>query len=393
MMEDYKKRHPQQQQHQPTHLQQQQNRNEDSERMERYPRDLLQGFAMRGVTLRDNNMNNVSVSQPLHHPRPEQQDQEEDEELELNLGLSLGGRFGVDKNPKKKKLMRSSSVVGTMPLFREDDAVAPPLAAFPALMRTSSLPTETEEEWRRRKEMQTLRRMEAKRRRSEKQKGSREAVAGGCAAAEEVEGGSVVAMGLTRFGSATLAPPPLGWGVAAPKQVVLGDVLGKGKGFQGLFGQPSSQGSADSQGGSSSSVSEMDSKAFLGGGEASPASNQSAQDGVGIGAKRNEHVARSSKAEVENPSKKTHHSQNIMGKQIGTNSMEDMPCVFTKGDGPNGRRIEGILYKYGKGEEVRIMCVCHGNFLSPAEFVKHAGGGDVAHPLRHIVVNPSAASF
>jgi len=117
------------------------------------------------------------------------------------------------------------------------------------------------------------------------------------------------------------------------------------------------------------------------------------QDAVGVGAKRNENVGRSSKAEVENPSKKSHPSQNIMGKQIGTNSMEDMPCVFTKGNGPNGRRIEGILYKYGKGEEVRIMCVCHGNFLSPAEFVKHAGGGDVAHPLRHIVVNPSAAPF
>ncbi|WVY94186.1 hypothetical protein V8G54_033274 [Vigna mungo] len=196
--------------------------------------------------------------------RPEQQGQEEDEELELNLGLSLGGRFRVDKNAKKKKLMRSSSVVGTMPLFREDDAVAPPLAAFPVLMRTSSLPTETEEEWRRRKKMQTLRRMEAKRHRSKKHKGSREVVAGGCAAAEEVEGGSVMAMGLTRFGSATLAPPSLGWGVAASKQVVLGDVLGKGKGFQGLFWQPSSQGSADSEGGSSSSVSGMDSKAFLG---------------------------------------------------------------------------------------------------------------------------------
>jgi hypothetical protein len=75
------------------------------------------------------------------------------------------------------------------------------------------------------------------------------------------------------------------------------------------------------------------------------------------------------------------------------NAMEDMPCVFTKGDGPNGRKIEGILYRYGKGEEVRIMCVCHGTFLSPAEFVKHAGGGDVTHPLRHIVVNPAATSF
>ncbi|MFS7970944.1 putative Ninja family, Jas TPL-binding domain-containing protein [Helianthus anomalus] len=65
---------------------------------------------------------------------------------------------------------------------------------------------------------------------------------------------------------------------------------------------------------------------------------------------------------------------------------ERMPCVSTKGDGPDGKRIQGLLYRYGKGEEVRIVCVCHGNFLTPAEFVKHGGGGDVEHPLRHIVV-------
>lgn len=80
------------------------------------------------------------------------------------------------------------------------------------------------------------------------------------------------------------------------------------------------------------------------------------------------------------------------GRDTGVNPMEDMPCVFTTGDGPNGKRIDGILYKYGKGEEVRIMCVCHGSFLSPAEFVKHAGGSDVAHPLKHIVVNTAAPS-
>ena len=76
-------------------------------------------------------------------------------------------------------------------------------------------------------------------------------------------------------------------------------------------------------------------------------------------------------------------------KDIVRNLLEDMPCVSTKGDGPNGKRIEGFLYRYGKGEEVRIVCVCHGSFLTPAEFVKHAGGGDVANPLKHIVVSPS----
>lgn len=71
------------------------------------------------------------------------------------------------------------------------------------------------------------------------------------------------------------------------------------------------------------------------------------------------------------------------------NMIEDMPCVSTTGDGPNGKKIDGFLYRYRKGEQVKIVCVCHGSFLSPAEFVKHAGGSDVAHPLKHIVVNPT----
>ncbi|KAI4381385.1 hypothetical protein MLD38_007457 [Melastoma candidum] len=79
----------------------------------------------------------------------------------------------------------------------------------------------------------------------------------------------------------------------------------------------------------------------------------------------------------------------IKPKVQGSRPMEEMPGVFTKGDGPNGVRIDGILYKYGKGVEVRIMCVCHGKFLSPAEFVKHAGGGDVANSRRHIFIDTS----
>ncbi|XP_027187868.1 ninja-family protein AFP3 [Cicer arietinum] len=384
-------------------------------KMEKYPRDLLERlFGSTGGT--DNNIHSITTTtqqiQNTHHRQynhllreEEEEEDEENEGVELNLGLSLGGRFGVDKHAKSKKLIRSSSVVGTMPLLREDIATAAGMAS-----PTPAYPTETEEEWRKRKELQTLRRMEAKRRRSEKQRVSKSerdsasaaAFTGGGGGLEEIEGAGAT-MVLNRIGSSIGLP---NWAMAT-KQVVLSDVLGKGKigvvGFQGLFAQPSSQGSVDSQGGSSSSLSEMDSKPFLGSGSCgearSPASTQSlqersSQDAVGSsgGTKTNEKLTRtSSRAEVmENSSKKPNPTQN-MGKEIGTNSMEDMPCVFTKGDGPNGRRIEGILYKYGKGEEVRIMCVCHGNFLSPAEFVKHAGGGDVAHPLRHIVVNPSAA--
>ncbi|GFP90410.1 ninja-family protein afp3 [Phtheirospermum japonicum] len=62
-----------------------------------------------------------------------------------------------------------------------------------------------------------------------------------------------------------------------------------------------------------------------------------------------------------------------------------MPHVSTRGEGVN--RIKGVLYKYARADELKIVCACHGFFLSPAEFVKHGGGGDVAQPLRHIVVN------
>jgi len=84
-----------------------------------------------------------------------------------------------------------------------------------------------------------------------------------------------------------------------------------------------------------------------------------------------------------NPSRSISETSSIV-----KNVLADMPCVST-GGGHNGKRVEGFLYRYRKGEEVRIVCVCHGSFLTPAEFIKHAGGGDVENPLRHIVVNPS----
>ena len=257
--------------------------------MENYPRDLLQRFvdvSSGGGGSSDDNTHTQQQQQQQQHHHQQQVEQhveeEDDEEVELNLGLSLGGRFGVDKHAKKK-LTRSSSIVGTMPLLREDRLPEPPGAAayHAALMRTSSLPTETEEEWRKRKELQTLRRMEAKRRRSEKQRVARSereygagaggGGGGGGGGLEEFEGaGASATMGLNRFGSSGGTAPCFGMQSWGARQVVLGDVLGKGKvgsgsgGFQGLFAQPCSQGSADSQGGSSSSVSEMESKPFLG---------------------------------------------------------------------------------------------------------------------------------
>ncbi|KAK1437696.1 hypothetical protein QVD17_03492 [Tagetes erecta] len=245
------------------------------------------------------------------------------EEVELNLGLSLGGRFGVDKS--NSKLVRSSSIAAILPVVRDDDVLGSGIdnpssgsgRGYSGLMRTSSLPVETEDEWRKRKELQSLRRLAAKRRRSEKQRsltrGERDEYV---AAMSRVGSSPVPPFGLNRWDH----PPPGG----------------------------TNEGSSG-KGGKTSSLLQ----------------------------------------EGSNPES---CSKRNTGKAIGSScSMEDMPCVFTQGDGPNGRVVEGILYKYGKGEQVKIMCICHGSFLSPAEFVKHAGGTDFLHPLKHIVVKPSSS--
>ncbi|CAK9316769.1 unnamed protein product [Citrullus colocynthis] len=364
---------------------------------EQYPTDLLQRFL-------------CSNSHQTQIRAFNEEEEEDGEEIELNLGLSLGGRFGVDKN--SKKLIRSSSIAGTM-LLRDDEASTPAAVSYPAaLIRTSSLPPETEEEWRKRKELQTLRRMEAKRRRFEKQR-NKDGIGmgtGGCFEEErrEIDGLTGLNLREKRPGLAisTVAPPfGLPTWAAAARQALTGgivDEVGKGKGGcasgggGGLpaVGQPASQCSAESQGGSSSGMSELDSKHIQGSSSYGEARSSSQERGNpeaagSSGSKMCENPSGSSKTETKNPSKKPDSGEN-RGREAGTTSMEDMPCVFTVGDGPDGRRVEGILYKYGKGEEVRIMCVCHGKFLSPAEFVKHAGGKNVAHPLRHIVVNPNS---
>ncbi|RWW18577.1 hypothetical protein GW17_00017431 [Ensete ventricosum] len=92
------------------------------------------------------------------------------DKIELSLGLSLGGFFGAD--PKGKKLVRSSSIASFTSLPWEPEFPVVPAAA---LTRTSSLPTETEEERRKRKEMQSFKRLEAKRKRLERRNSIRSA--------------------------------------------------------------------------------------------------------------------------------------------------------------------------------------------------------------------------
>lgn len=92
---------------------------------------------------------------------------------------------------------------------------------------------------------------------------------------------------------------------------------------------------------------------------------------------------------LENPLKRIKLENNGF-EDNGMDVMKQMPSVTTTGDGPNGKKIEGFLYKYRKGN-VSIVCLCHGSFLSPAEFVKHAGGRDVENPMRHITVCSSVS--
>ncbi|XP_016460054.2 ninja-family protein AFP3-like [Nicotiana tabacum] len=281
-----------------------------------------------------------------------------EDEIELSLGLSLNGRFGVDPK-REKRLKRSCSSItnfvfssgdynynnnnnsnGNEIQFR-DDIYAP-------LNRTCSLPTETEEEWRKRKELRSFRRLEAKRKRLEKMKNVVKVVV-----KENEENGNCYSNGETG-----------------------------GTFLQSSVGSLGSQGS----GSGSSGISEFESHQPIQGRSDStearpPTSGQSPK-----------HEQKSVAIAPETSNEKTPVSSRKTckeAKEMFKNFMLKMPCVSTRGNGPNGKKIEGFLYGYKKGEEVRIVCVCHGDFLSPAEFVKHAGGGDVQHPLKHIVVNPS----
>ncbi|KAK7265868.1 hypothetical protein RJT34_33492 [Clitoria ternatea] len=69
-----------------------------------------------------------------------------------------------------------------------------------------------------------------------------------------------------------------------------------------------------------------------------------------------EKLVRPSNTKLMSPAKKLKHGMDIL---------RQMPSVTTTGNGPTGKRIEGLLYKYKRGQ------VCIGNLLSPREFVAY----------------------
>ncbi|XP_049375784.1 ninja-family protein AFP3-like [Solanum verrucosum] len=74
----------------------------------------------------------------------------------------------------------------------------------------------------------------------------------------------------------------------------------------------------------------------------------------------------------------------IQDKNIKFNHMT---FVSTRGEGPNGKKTEGVLYSCKKKDEVGIVCLCHGDLLNAAEFVEHTGGGYVEHHINHIFID------
>ncbi|KAL6135512.1 hypothetical protein ACLB2K_067740 [Fragaria x ananassa] len=335
----------------------------------------FQGDLLRRIVSGNDLSQNDVVDQP----------EEDSDEVELSLGLSLNGRFGVDPRAKAGlHLKRSSSISDFSPVpaaagtdaVREEEATTcrVPRPCVVPLMRTCSLPSETEEEWRKRKELQSLRRMEAKRKRSEKQQRSYSKLHGD--------------RSRENFEEDRLAEPINGGGGCPP--------------LPPLPPPPESQGTTiGSQGSGSSGVTDSESQ----GAQVLPKCTE-VRSGSNI-----ESLPKSEKeslvpsqmiksaensGQLNGAVQMENHRANSTSPHKGTkgivrNVLENMPSVSTEGDGPNGKRVEGFLYRYKKGEEVRIVCVCHGSFLTPAEFVKHAGGGDVPHPLKHIVKYKSNA--
>ena len=117
----------------------------------------------------------------------------------------MNGRFGV--NPTAAKIKRTTSISEFVNHMRNEEmGYVVPVAAGSGcaggsngvggpLTRTCSLPMETEEECRKRKELQTLR-MEARRKRSEKQRNMRTLRERSCVVSEERFAGSIDLKGL-----------------------------------------------------------------------------------------------------------------------------------------------------------------------------------------------------
>ncbi|KAL5095806.1 hypothetical protein RYX36_000133 [Vicia faba] len=304
-----------------------------------------------------------------------------EENYELSLGLSSNGRFGID--PNAKKIKRAVSIPESSMILAAANGSCVGASAG-NLIRTCSLPVvkpgESREEWLRRKELQSQRRMEARRRKNEKRRQSRAARERSSSSGSRERGAGIEAGGENSNNNNN----PVEQGAPADGLVrstslvrrVGGMVLIKEIDQVVPISPPTSGGST---GGSSS------------GNSLSDVQPRSGTTPMNI---ENSNLANFVGSQNKTKTLNFFEGSNSAGPQNKTkaarNPLDKMPSVTTKGSGPNGKRIEGFLYKYGRGRKnVKIVCVCHGSFLTPAEFVRHGGGGDVPNPLQEIIVNSS----
>ncbi|KAG9157704.1 hypothetical protein Leryth_021222 [Lithospermum erythrorhizon] len=255
------------------------------------------------------------------------------EEVELSLSLSLNGKFGVDKNAKvgKKSTVLMSPVVND-----------------PPLVRTCSVQVRNGEGGRK-EEIQMIKKM-AKRKRMER-------------------------MGIVR----------------AVREKVDGDSYGGSKLVHG--NEEKNNVVQESDGGSSPGCGSSD--------VSDPAGHQTIQVPKNSIEGTSESLSPPDQNENMVAVIPKMESPNVASDSLGNESkkalIEEManrglPYVFTTLNGPNHVKVEGFLQKYGRGQPVKIVCVCHGVHHSPAEFLKHAGGEAIANPLKHIVVTVPSVS-
>lgn len=297
---------------------------------------------------------------PLVNPKTTTQLSAREAKLDINLGLSLGGIYGESSH--EKPLTRSSSIIGVMsPKEELEQKLDSPLPeSFLSLSRSSSVPAEAEQDQRN----GTLMAFASRR-------------------TESIERCMRQTSGKEK--SPTREPMPsspskiAAWAAAsAAKSPALCRALLEIKRQVELYGNRKLEGEEGSAAGMGASYSnsllmqkDAESNFMLGG---------TISSGIPVNF---------GETSLENPLKRIKLENNGF-EDNGMDVMKQMPSVTTTGDGPNGKKIEGFLYKYRKGN-VSIVCLCHGSFLSPAEFVKHAGGRDVENPMRHITVCSSVS--
>ncbi|WJX91877.1 hypothetical protein P8452_73595 [Trifolium repens] len=323
------------------------------------------------------------------------------EEVELDLGLSIGGAFKKPVQKSKPELESS--------------------------LNSGQNQSNEMQKMDQKREIQTLRRMEAKRKREQKKGtenrfGEPEPECEPVYKKEKMEfvNGAVSWMApfqvvqAQQYGAVQFVP--LNNGMALPFWLGSEKNVGgiDGVSFNGGDGKVKSNG--DSSRCSSSAVSDYQSSSREDGGStdshsrshsansfAEPIELKNSKE-INIRKNQPEEIASCHPLRNHNNVKEsqTHRPNNM---QLQQNQMKhnaqpatipikkplpQMPYVSTKGNGPNGKTVNGFLYTYSKCDEVSIVCVCHGSTFSPAEFVQHAGGTDITHPLRHITVNSSA---